>query len=265
MLKSIYQSIKFYFEDNFNLPAKPSIKNFRFIDELKDYHFHYAYGLNNIKSDFTYTRIENILVCRDIYKNFKNKHSFSFCESCPMDGFISWRLSTMKNINLTAVDYLKKNIEKIHLVSKVFGFKIDLSEGSIANYKEQSFDAISMLGCTYMINDPIKIIKYVYNTLVNNGGIFYFDMKHPTEAYFDYYKDEKLIFTSYKNGLEYLIIENIDKKEDFNKTNKVYLENFTLFRKDQFIKFLRENFSNIEILNSRDEVGHVFTTYKILK
>ena len=262
--KYINQLKVFFYNNDLNLPKNPSIKDFRFIDKLKDYHFHYAYGLKNVKSDFPYTRIENILVCKDIYKNFKNKYQFSFCESCPMDGFISWRLSTMKNINLIAIEKLKKNIEKIYLISKIFGFKIDLFEGSIADYKEKSFDTISMLGCTYMINDPIKVIKYVYSTLVTNKGILYFDMKHPTEEYFNIYKNQKLISTTYNDGLECLVIENTDKKV-INKSNKVHLPNLTLFRKDQFIKFLRKNYSNVEILNSRAANGHFFNIYKISK
>ena len=70
----------------------------------------------------------------------------------------------------------------------------------------------------------------------------------------------------WNDGLEYIDIrKDINNKEDVNKTNSVRISKFTLFRKDQFIKFLRKNYSNVEILNSRVGNGHFFTTYKILK
>ena len=252
---------------NLKLPQVPIVRNKELIPNLSRYHFQYAYGLEGIKSDFSNTRIQNIKVSQDIYKHNKKKKSFSYCESCPMDGYISWRLSTMKNINLFAIEYLRKNVEKIQLLAKIFNYNIKTFHGSVDSYKDEKFDVLTMLGCTYQMSHPLRNIHYAYNTHLKDCGVLYFDMKHYKDGYVRV--DEQFVKKTSVEGLEgsqIKIVKNYTKeKQDFMSNHPIKFNKTIIYSEKKFKEYLFRKFPGSSVFHSNDNKSFSWNIYKICK
>lgn len=174
---------------------KPKISNNEALETLrkKSFHFQYAFGMPGIVQDFSNPRYENLLVSSDILKQIRGIRSvsptISICESAPLDGYITWRLSQLQksskySINLNALEIQKGNCEKIELVSKVFGYDINVYNSGIESFKGGPFDFYTMLGVSYLFEYPLKTLDHVITKLLKPGSFFYFDLLHSIDSTF---------------------------------------------------------------------------------
>ena len=246
---------------------RPSIRNSNLISKLENYYFQYAFGLVGVDSKFPTPRFQQALVARDIFCIFKNKSKFSYCECCPLDGYISWRLSQMTNIELYAIEYLSKNIEKIRIISQIFSYKINLFRGCVESFNQTSFDAFTMLGCTYQMKFPLYNISYVYNNLLKSGSTFYVDMIHPHDSFSreDYIPSGITNEEGYE-GLKFVYDTNhINFTDNFKTNHPIEFSETILYIQCVFLKYCKESLSVPKVIGGTKGSGFDFVTYRFSK
>jgi len=235
---------------------------------LEGYHFHYSFGLD-IKSSFSAPRKQLNMVAKDIYQNSNKGLVIDYCEACPLDGYITWRLSKCKNISLNIIEYLSRNVEKINIISSIYGYKVTAYNGCLEGYNGHKFDVLSVLGCTYQMPNPLGAIEYSLDNVIKDKGVLYFDMIHPKclesfedERYkklgvVDYgkYKGLSLVLRSYWTEEE--IKFNLNAPRDKLKT--------IFYTYNDFMEFIVMKEVRIMLMETVDNGHYFWNTYKVIK
>jgi hypothetical protein len=196
LLKIQLKFFKELFYLKWNL-KKPVLKNKQSLSILKNklFHFQYALEMPGITQDFKFPRYENMVVTKDILKQIRlkssNRSTVSICESAPLDGYIIWRLSQLRKnrksqIKLSVIEIQKGNCEKIGLIGEIYDYPVNIHNCSIEFFEADSFDYLTMLGVTYQLSSPLKVLDHIFTKLLKPGAVFYFDLIHPEDGFHKY-------------------------------------------------------------------------------
>lgn len=232
-----------------NIPM-PRILNKRYISTIKEkkFHFQYAFEMKNVKQDFKFPRYENMLVAKEILIQIKKRnYTQSLCESAPLDGYIVWRLSELEKkskLKLNILEIQEGNCEKIKLISKVFGYNVNVFNDSLDNFNNEKFDYFTMLGVTYQLPNPINTFNHILNNLLSPGAFFYFDFIHPYENFKKYgFHENGMINIEDFVGYKYILADDRTKED-----NEYFLNHPTsatstiLFNKSTFKNLFKTKF-----------------------
>ena len=255
--------------------AKPKIKYNDAIKEIvsKNFHFQYAFEMEQVKQDFSNPRYENILVANNILKNINNKkinsnEIISLCESAPLDGYIVWRLSPVQkkiNFNINVLELQKGNCEKIKLVSNVFDYNLNVINDSIDSYDKGIFNYFTMLGVTYQLPNPINTFTHIINNLLLPGAVFYFDFIHPYDNFKKFgFHDNGTINIDGFAGYKYILSDNrTDDENDYFLNHPTSATSTILFKKNTFRNIFKTkyNLELFEIYKSVTETYEMVTYY----